>query len=503
MENDSFYPTEPFFRPYNPIHYYTSDSTDEAFREELDTDDYYSGDIESNNLTSGPVDDIPAPLPNLGVLTKYQSQTYERQDFHNTVYIEGSFSKPFEYINCIFLADVIFSSHLNSMVIFDGCQFKAEIKFDSQCVCKQRIFFKNGGSVNKIFIESFAKLSNLVIEGNISIKSLIFRSASIDNFLIQQDSSEQLPSVEMMSIDTTNVSTLISIVKSNIQRISISGILQPSATLIMRQLKVEEIDFNSFSNKGFCSIENLTIDKNKFTYIMIAFSDLGKFLFGNVPISEFMTVTITLSILTGCNFINSSLPDRIYTADGYDTITDSIYANLDRRPKLIKFLKENKYPTAKTLFAQREIYRQIKFTLSKQGDLINEQKFHMLEMEAYRKALKKEGKNRWNRFILWSSYVANEYGLSISRPLSFLLIFSLIVSPLAILSGAIPGLKLSNLSTSKGMSDGINVFLKLINPLHSSEGLFPGWTLIWDIIMRIISGYMVYNIIRASRRFIK
>ena len=151
---------------------------------------------------------------------------------------------------------------------------------------------------------------------------------------------------------------------------------------------------------------------------------------------------------------------------------------------------------------QRETYRQLKYALGKQGDTINEQKFHTLEMRAHYKSLDWDT-DGWNKAIIWLSYNTSNFGQSIWWPIRALFVGHSLFFLIAMLTGlSSVHISFANASWS-AFNTAIYEYFYLINPLHKTEDLPKDWTIIIDIFMRIWSSYMIYNIIRASRRFIK
>jgi hypothetical protein len=152
---------------------------------------------------------------------------------------------------------------------------------------------------------------------------------------------------------------------------------------------------------------------------------------------------------------------------------------------------------------QREIYRQLKFAYEKQGDIINGQMFHSREMVAYNRTLNFE-KSPWTKAIIKMSYWFSDFGQSFIRPLIWLLAGHLILLQILIACGHFNDLAIDLGNPSwKGFEKSFIQFFKLINPLRRAENTFDGYEIVIDLAMRVWSSYMIYNIIRATRRFIK
>lgn len=124
-------------------------------------------------------------------------------------------------------------------------------------------------------------------------------------------------------------------------------------------------------------------------------------------------------------------------------------------------------------------------------------------MISYEKSIGLE-KDPWTKMILQMSHCFSDFGQSLSRPFVGLISGHLILFIMLILSGHYENL---SINFSSGNSEGFRMafeqYFKLINPLRRAENTFDGYTIIIDVLMRIWSSYMIYNLIRATRRFIK
>lgn len=152
---------------------------------------------------------------------------------------------------------------------------------------------------------------------------------------------------------------------------------------------------------------------------------------------------------------------------------------------------------------KRETFRKLKLAYSKQGDLINEQKFHALEMIAHDNSLTWSG-NIWLKLIIKFSYHFSEFGQSVSKPLVALLVGNFILFSVLLIAGMFYPLHFSITNRNwTGFWQGFYEYFWIINPLRKADDTFKNGFILLDILNRIWSSYMLYNIIRASRRFIK
>ncbi|MEO8413031.1 MAG: hypothetical protein ABI472_05200 [Ginsengibacter sp.] len=152
---------------------------------------------------------------------------------------------------------------------------------------------------------------------------------------------------------------------------------------------------------------------------------------------------------------------------------------------------------------KKDLFKQIKYALSKQGDQINEKLFYNLEMTTHNKSLTLTIKNFSTKFILGLSKATSNYGLSLKRPL-ILILTNCIPFYLLVIHGKIQGVHNVSFSetTSDVLWDAIAQFLYMLNPFRRFELNLSGSDLIFDIWIRIISSYAIYNLVRVTRRFI-
>jgi len=277
---------------------------------------------------------------------------------------------------------------------------------------------------------------------------------------------------------------------------------------------INSLHFNKVRNNGNLKLLNcksLSL-KNKMSHFISNESNLGKAEFFQFDFSSFDEVNIINSVLNDCLFINTIWSDNIkgFSGDQMDNyfkdrqlynkpFTRAIYKFIKSEPML--FYKENK----QQLNDKREVYKQIKYALSKQGDTINEHLFHRLEMNTYNKSLDfKNVKNWGTKTILYLSSLTSNYGQSLRRPFFGLIFINALLYFLMVSIFNYEGYEISvNHISWSSTTNAFAEFIRLVNPLHRNEPELRGWLLIIDIIIRIWSSYMIYNLVRASRRFIK
>lgn len=417
---------------------------------------------------------------------------FRNKIFKDKVHIPNAWGGSTSFDNCYFTSGFSFDGKLNQGLDLVNCFIDGILYFNRKTdvldnisihKCKIRNLFLDGASFNYLEIES-TEIESMKLIG-CQFKKMLISSV--------QSSATKIGNC---FIDPTNlVGTLVfEEPNTSVQYLSICGNLGSSASIVIDNPQIGILDLFSLRNNGSLRLRSIRPIQDSYCIVHISHCNLGKTEFYDFNLSAFGLVLIGMTQIVDCVFLNTEWPKAIYanvygnTKEQNNSIND-----LERRANEIKRLDQFSENWL-SYHHQRETYRQIKYALSKQGDSINEQHFHVLEMLAYDNSL--EYKNAlWTKLIIKCSYYSSEFGQSFIRPLSWLIILHLLWFSIANSTQAI---------VCKGGNQMINQFFLLINPLHKIEnGFFNDWTIIWDVLMRITSSYMLYNIIRATRRFIK
>lgn len=261
-------------------------------------------------------------------------------------------------------------------------------------------------------------------------------------------------------------------------------------------IKCDNFTISNFNNAGImniCGIQprsETSIEK----YFQIINSNLGKAEFYRAYFSMFNEFIIIDSFISDCLFIECRWASNIRSLYGPDH--NSFKKSLENKRKI----------TTVELYAIKEAYRQLKISMNKHSDKIQEAKFYSKEMNIHNQLLQWTWpwKNIfWDKVILHWSKIFSDYGQSFIRPVFFLLAGHLILFIVALISGGFEPLHLSISDPTKaGFAAAFEKYFIYINPLRRLEISLSGYLVLLDLIMRIWSSYMLYNIIRASRRFI-
>ena len=185
----------------------------------------------------------------------------------------------------------------------------------------------------------------------------------------------------------------------------------------------------------------------------------------------------------------------------------------------------------------RDTFRQLKQAYEQQGNFIEANKFYSAEMEAYKEELKdKKNKHRWqDRVIFWLNEKVSNFPQNWILPLAWYFVFGFLfafvynsestifkfqgfISTLILfLSIILFGLDFKKLKDFKRnlnlliVTSGLNYFMNVpkasleklflfINPLNTSGLIDNKPRLIWWILFRIISVFIIYQFIISLRR---
>ncbi len=433
-------------------------------------------------------------------------------------YLKEEYGKASIYINGYTFEDEHFmlddSITVNLPLTFDGCTFRSErffiidglicnetLTFDG-CIISNAIFF-NSGSFKKEVLLKYVH-TKIVHLSQCTFDKVSISGYDIDEIWVSGSRFESLYIGEHLL--GYNIKKLVIFAKEDetgnifvrdqsFDELYLHG-TNKGKVLSFEKIKCNNISITNFKNEGtlnFFSIEpnDLTNDKR---YFQITNSNLDKVQFYRALFSQYKELIIIDSFITDALFIGCKWSNNVRAANGpgYPTFEDS--------------LKAGRKTTPMETVAIKEAYRQLKISMSKHSDKIQEHKFYSEELNYHNKSLSWgwPWENQfWDKMILLWSNIFSDYGQSFIKPLFWLLFGHYILFLIAILFNGFDPLHISICKpTATGFQDAFEKFFIYINPLRRLETSFSGYLILLDLIMRIWSSYMIYNLIRASRRFI-
>lgn len=423
--------------------------------------------------------------------------------------ITGDFNFSIEFENCYFLNNVFFHD------------LKSTQRFAlNHCFLEKELIIGSNVEIDSFDLVVLAIKSQMVVDGG-NIKQgkwsiidncrLLVNGGSFDNLIIGYWGGVVLSE---LSFHLPKVKGSIRVIsdKTKIERLDIFQ-YSSDVTISLEDISVNSISIYRYRNEKSLRLSNIKAFETDYeSQFSVVESYLGKAEFYAVDFRSFKSVNILDAHLVDCTFINSVLPKNINAYKGRYVHKNEAEERLIEKIKILeskrtlkKWRKNVHFDSSILNYYQkkRETLRQIKYALSKQGDSINEQKFHSLEMKAHDRSLTWKN-NRGTKLIIKASSWTSDFGQSISRPLGCLLAGHWLLFAILILYHGIPNLSFSISGHScSAFKTAFENYFQLINPLRKNEIPFSGYLILIDIFMRIWASYMIYNIIRASRRFIK
>lgn len=369
-----------------------------------------------------------------------------------------------QFTNCYFNQSFVVSNCEVKKIILDKCFIDGGIVINSVTSTLPL-------DINKISTKGRIDIYSCTLNG-VNIEVSDAKEINLTGSVVNVCTLVGVPNVVVPKISVRHINGLVQLGYIGVEKLYVFG-LESETRFVFDCLRVLDFEIDSIRNYQDFRIINIEAlsGQSKFE---IKDSYLGKAEFYDVGFDSFDTVTIVRTHLIDCSFIDVDWNFNMNAQ--YDDNNDE--------------------------YSSRETFRQLKYALGKQGDTINEQKFHTLEMRAHYKSLD-WGTDLWTKLIIKLSYITSNFGQSLWWPIRALFIGHLLFFLIAMLTGlSSVHISFANASWS-AFNTAVYEYFNFINPLHKVEEGHENWTIIIDIFMRIWSSYMIYNIIRASRRFIK
>jgi hypothetical protein len=465
---------------------------------------------------------------NFSVRTLYEEA---KKNFHDLQPNENFAETELKIADKIFIDNCDFTGNFECHLNFDNCFFQnISIFYDASF---KKVNFKNCFFAQELIISETAdfkgefNLITLNVRRQVLINGGTYKTchwSMVNNgaLIVNQGKFEELNIGYWGGALFKEVNLNLGKVSGNIKvtglhtKIEWLRIFQSSVdvSIAIEDIALNCISIYRFRNEKSFRLFNIKVFKSKHpTEFFIGESYLGKAEFYSIDMTSFDNLFFKDVHLVDCSFVNIKWKYEIDSFVGRGIGKSKDEEKLPSKiAKLKNELKEEYFeienlkndPSVLNFFSKnRETYRQLKYALGKQGDIINEQKFHSKEMVAYNRTLDFK-KEPWTKLIIKMSDFFSDFGQSFTRPLIALFIGHWVLLVILILSGYFSELSI-NLSTPNwaGFKEALEQYFTLINPFRRAEFAFKGYYIVIDLVMRVWSSYMIYNVIRATRRFIK
>jgi len=395
----------------------------------------------------------------------------------------------------------------SSFYVFQGNLFEGRLMIWAGSA-KGGITFNNGVYNEEIKIESVITEGGLTVSGDLLKKALIVKyyditnnkyggpqsfflnSCSFENGLIVDGEKTFLEKAEIkqIQIPSTNLlSGLIQFVGLTVHEVvSISGV-NKSAHIVFKNVQIQEVRFEYFTNYGYLQFIDVRSTREGKSNFLVLNSDLGKTSFHNTFLDSFSDVDI----------VNSNLTQ----------ITSSYIRWFNPQQILNKSKESNDFGR------NRDLFRQLKFAMLKQGDRVQALFFKKYEMVALSCELNKAKGRSGEKFMMWLNK-SNDYGQDWIRPIwlgvlvTVILYIFLIIAVAPELSSSF-SFRIENLiNTCSVIPKYSFMIFKLLNPTHIYSSLIPSirdnlFGNLIDVLQRITISYFIFQTISAFRKYIR
>ncbi len=254
-------------------------------------------------------------------------------------------------------------------------------------------------------------------------------------------------------------------------------------------------NFLNYSNFQFINISRSTNATH--SQFQILESYLEKFQFINCKLDNFQYYLIYNSNISQIKSSNTFWFNYFDLSKLSNQTVPSFY-NLNSKVKKIKISTEDFQKNI------RETFRQLKFAMENQGDRFTSLVFRSYEYKAAYSDLKKVKVKNFNDWMIMSIGRVNDFGQCWWKPLLIWLGFNFLIY-ISLIINTYPTGNFSEINYIKYHT----VYVQLLNPLHYIDKVFIKPLVIndgtyWlDYISRIISGFFIFEIISAFRKYIK
>jgi hypothetical protein len=298
---------------------------------------------------------------------------------------------------------------------------------------------------------------------------------------------------------------------ANIGKTTIAG-TNSSANLSFRNTQINQIAINHFTNLGKLYFADVNALASTGSIFSINKTALGTSIFLNVDLSGFEKVIIKHSHLTDILFTDVKWFST-KQLNPTDTFNETIMPGIN-----LKFRKDADLKAWSLVKTNKEVYRQLKYAATKQGDAVQSLIFQGEEMNEFNKELDFYA-FRWksigNRTMMLINR-SNDYGNNWVKPIVLLLSLNLLFFFLITVAQSEQfywHLSFRGEDCRKTwdlLSANNGAYWSILNPVRRLSDIyehnkkpFDGTTIFWDYFSRIFVSYFLFQIVSAFRKYSK
>lgn len=420
-------------------------------------------------------------------------EAYEIEDEYIIIDDTVQLSLPLMFKNCIFKSEnIIFIDGMicNRELTFEYCSILNSLLFQNGVFKKEILFKYSDLENNKIHLThcNFEKISiSCYNVEEVWFSGGKFESLRIGDHLIGDNIKNLTLFTKTDKVGNVYVS------EQTFEKIYLSG-TNKDREFNFSKIKCNDLSIQDFKNEGSLNFYGIESKGKDVGYFQIVNSNLENAQFYRASFSDYKELIIIDSFITDTLFLGCKWSNNVRAIPGPGTRAYD------------KSLKNGRKINSNETIAIREAYRQLKISMANHSDKIQENRFYAQELVFYNKTLnwgKLWQDTFWDKVVLHWSKLFSNYGQSFIRPLIWLLLGHLIMFIIAIALQGYETLYLSwSNASEEAFREAFEKYFLYINPLRKLETTLPGYLIVLDLLMRVWSSYMIYNIIRASRRFI-
>jgi hypothetical protein len=404
---------------------------------------------------------------------------------------QGAIRQNFSFDNCIFKEILFQQTHFNGKISFQSCFVEESVSINA-CSFKKdfkayhlscpRIAIWNTNFYDGFNLYNFDRVENLTLQfndisGRVSVKQWHVDPVILENIHI---TFEKFQDGNICFEDFVSRKIEIQFPGQHLQNnVTIAG-------LTSEEFKVINLG-NKANNKVW--IKRITSNSIHFLWLhndgLLSLQDIQA-----KEISESTSFNISESYFGNAELYHINLKSfrkiQIFNCHLQNIIPVNVKWNFN----------ESAYEGIKPDYL-REFFRQLKNICAKNMDKVSQLRFEKMEMDAYTLQLNpKTDFQDW--IILKSNELSNSHGQSWAKPLLWLLLFSFVLyTLLQVVFGSFGEYHLGN-------------YFNFLLPFHdvkdvlviNGTGGVPNLLRLIDVLQKLISGYFIFQFLRAFRKYV-
>ncbi len=297
-----------------------------------------------------------------------------------------------------------------------------------------------------------------------------------------------------------------------VNELNISG-YNKNSRLVIDEVNVQRLSMNRFRNSG--SIDFIKVNPmDGESELCINHSILGTFSFVNCRVNAFQKFVVDDSVLDLVVSSGTKWFDFKQIAENYGFKRKNWFV---RKWNDVRYIFQGVQGSedSNRLYQIREIFRQLKTAMDKQGNRIQALFFQSQEFQAYKRELELSHEiYRPERLIIWSN-ASNSHGQNWIKPIGLGVVVTVIIFVLMVYS---MNERLAiHLPWKSDYTDTLRIYAtyikslpELFNPTFRMNLVFPKhvheftfMTFVWALVQRISISYFIFQTISAFRKYIK